>query len=115
MQQAVINTRVCPTVASRAYSMVHTAIYDAWSAYDPSAMSTQLGDDLQRPQSENTDANKSEAMSFSAYRTLVDLFPSEQAVFDDVMTQLGLDPSNTTTDVTLLLLLVLVTFLLKHY
>jgi len=99
VQEAVINTRVGPTIASRAYSMVHTAIYDAWAAYDPSAISTQLGDELQRPQEENTEANKSEAMSFSAYRTLVDLFPSEQAIFDNLMTQLGLDPSNTTTDV----------------
>ena len=34
-QEAVINTAPGPTIASRAYAMVHTAIYDAWSAYDP--------------------------------------------------------------------------------
>ncbi len=72
VQQAVINTAPGPTVASRAYSMVHTAIYDAWAAYDPLAVGTQLGDDLQRPESENTEANKAEAMSFSAYRVLTD-------------------------------------------
>ena len=98
VQQAVINTRVGPTVASRAYSIVHTAIYDAWAAYDPSAVATQLGDDLQRPESENTEANKAEAMSFSAYRVLSDLFPEQVEIFNGVMATLGLDPNNTTTD-----------------
>ncbi len=35
VQQAVINTSPGPTVASRAYGMLHTATYNAWSAYDP--------------------------------------------------------------------------------
>jgi len=91
VQQAVINTAPGPTIASRAYSMVHTAIYDAWAAYDPSAVGTQLGDDLQRPESENTEANKAEAMSFSAYRVLTDLFPDQVEIFNDVMETLGFD------------------------
>ncbi|MGD1702249.1 DUF6851 domain-containing protein [Dapis sp. BLCC M229] len=99
VQQAVINTAPGPTVASRAYSMVHTAIYDAWAAYDPSAIGTQLGDDLQRRSSENTEANKAEAMSFSAYRVLIDLFPEQEEIFNGVMAELGYDPNNTTTNV----------------
>ncbi len=100
VQQAVINTAVGPTVASRAYSMVHTAIFDAWAAYDPTAIATQLGDDLQRPEAENTDANKTEAMSYSAYRVLTDLFPDQVGIFDQLMEGLGFDPSNITTDTT---------------
>ncbi|MDJ0519050.1 MAG: calcium-binding protein [Trichodesmium sp. MO_231.B1] len=100
VQQAVINTAPGPTVASRAYGILHTATYDAWSAYDPLATSTQLGDNLQRPQSENTDANKTEAMSFAAYRVLSELFPSEVKIFNDVMAELGFYPDNTTTDTT---------------
>ncbi|NET41693.1 DUF6851 domain-containing protein [Okeania sp. SIO2B3] len=100
VQKAVINTAPGPTVASRAYSILHTATYDAWSAYDSLATSTQLGDNLQRPQSENTDANKTEAMSFSAYRVLTELFPTQVEIFNDVMAQLGFDPNNTTTDTT---------------
>lgn len=99
-QQAVINTRVGPTISSRAYSMVHTAIFDAWAAYDPVATSTQLGNTLQRPASENTDANKNEAMSYAAYRTLVDLFPTQVALFDGLMAQLGYDPNNQTSNIT---------------
>jgi Ca2+-binding RTX toxin-like protein len=100
VQLAVINARPGPTVASRAYGMVHTAIFDAWAAYDPTAIATQLGDDLQRSSSENTIANKTEAMSYAAYRVLTELFPNQAAIFDALMTQLGFDPSNTTTDTT---------------
>ncbi|VEP14085.1 conserved hypothetical protein [Hyella patelloides LEGE 07179] len=100
VQQAVINTAVGPTIASRASSMVHTAMYDAWASYDSLAVPTQLDNDLQRPEAEITDANKQEAMSYAAYRVLVDLFPSETAIFEELMAQLGYDPSKTTTDAT---------------
>lgn len=100
VQQAVINTSPGPTVASRAYAMLHTATYNAWSAYDPTAMSTQLGDYLQRPDAEITEANKSEAMSYAAYRVLNDLFPTQTEIFDQLMGELGLDTSNNTTDIT---------------
>ena len=100
IQQAVINTSVGPTVASRAYGMVHTAIFDAWAAYDPQAIATQLGDDLQRPEGEITEANKEEAMSFAAYRVLAELFPDQVDIFNELMAQLGFDPNNTTTDTT---------------
>ncbi|MDY6783060.1 MAG: calcium-binding protein [Cyanobacteriota bacterium] len=99
-QQAVIDTAVGPTIASRAYAMVHTAIFDAWAAYDPTAIATQLNDDLQRPTSENTDTNKTEAMSYAAYRTLTELFPNQSEIFENLMEELGFDPNNATTDTT---------------
>ena len=94
----MIDSSPGPTIASRAYSMVHTAIFDAWAAYDPTAISTQLGDDLQRPEAEITEANKSEAMSFAAYRVLTELFPEQTEIFNELMTELGLDPNNASTD-----------------
>ena len=100
VQQAVINTSPGPTIASRAYAIMHTAIFDAWSAYNLTAISTQLGDDLQRPDAEITDANKSEAMSYAAYRVLTDLFPTQTQLFDELMGELGFDTSNNTTDTT---------------
>ncbi len=98
VQAAVINTAPGPTIASRAYSILHTAMFDAWAAYDLGAVATQLGDDLQRPLSENTEANKIEAMSFAAYRVLIELFPTQRAIFDQLMVELGFDPNNTTTN-----------------
>ncbi len=100
VQQAVIETAPGPTIASRAYGMLHTAMFDAWAAYDPQAIGTQLEDDLQRPETEIAEANKSEAMSFAAYRVLSNLFPDRVQIFADLMAELALDPNNTTTDTT---------------
>ena len=96
VQNAVIATSPGPTVASRAYAMMHTAMYDAWSAYEGVAVSTVLADDLQQPLVENTPPNKSIAMSYAAYRVLVDLFPTEVSMFDETMTELGLRLTNNT-------------------
>ncbi|MBE9066980.1 DUF4114 domain-containing protein [Leptolyngbya cf. ectocarpi LEGE 11479] len=98
VQKAVINTAPGPTIASRAYGILHTAMFDAWAAYDLGAVATQLADDLQRPLSENTEVNKIEAMSFAAYRVLVELFPTQRGIFDQLMVELGLDPNNTTVN-----------------
>jgi hypothetical protein len=76
-------------------------MYDAWAAYDRSAVGTQLGASLRRPPGERTLLNKEQAVSFAAYRALVDLFPSEQALFDGLMQQLGLNPANQSTDATI--------------
>ncbi|MEZ6088540.1 MAG: vanadium-dependent haloperoxidase [Pirellulaceae bacterium] len=97
-QQAVIATSPGPTIASRAYAMVHTAMFDAWSAYDPVAVSTQLSDTLQRPPAENVDSLKAEAMSHAAYAVLTDLFPSEVEQFRSVMSNLGFEIDRTSDD-----------------
>lgn len=94
VQQAVMDTKVGPTIAARAYAIVHTAMYDAWAAYDPLAIATQLGDDLQRPVAENTLANKTEAMSYAAYAVLMELFPSETDTFIELMHELGYAPGH---------------------
>ncbi|PSB30088.1 DUF6851 domain-containing protein [Chlorogloea sp. CCALA 695] len=96
--QAVRDTRSAPTITARALAIMHTGIYDAWSAYDSVAIGTMLGDTLQRPEAENTLDNKAEASSYAAYQTLVDLFPSQANQFNQVMTSLGYDPNNTSTD-----------------
>ncbi|MEM1344646.1 MAG: DUF6851 domain-containing protein [Pseudomonadota bacterium] len=93
VQQAVVETAPGPTIASRAYALTHTAIYDAFASYDPIATAVSVGDTLQRPDTENTDANKTAAMSWAAYTMLLDLFPQSQAIFDETMTALGLDPA----------------------
>ena len=88
-------------ITARALAILHTSMYDAWAAYDPVAVGTRFGGDLRRPVIEHTDANKVQAISFAAYRALVDLFPAQKTTrFDPLMTSLGYDPSDTTTDTT---------------
>jgi hypothetical protein len=87
--EAIRKLPPAPTVAARALAIVHTAIYDAWAAYDPLAVGTRLGAGLRQPEAERTQANKDKAISFAAYLALVDLFPARQAVFDQRMADLG--------------------------
>jgi hypothetical protein len=97
--QAIRLTKPAPTIVARALAIVHTAIYDAWAAYDAHALGTRLGSSLRRPARERTLANKQRAISYAAYRSLVDLFPAQRPAFDVIMTDLGYDPSDRSEDV----------------
>jgi hypothetical protein len=80
-----------PTVTSRALGVLQTSVFDAWAAYDPVAKGTRLGSQLRRPAAERTLANKSKAISYAAYQTLVDLFgglPGAKASYDAQMAEL---------------------------
>src|SRR5439155_16425118 len=93
-------TKPGPPMVARDLAIVHTCIYDAWAAYDPVAVGTRFGGELRRPTEERTQANKEQAISFAAYRALVDLFPQPQevAIFDAQMAALGYDPNDTSAD-----------------
>ncbi|MDJ0679682.1 MAG: phosphatase PAP2 family protein [Xenococcaceae cyanobacterium MO_167.B52] len=89
-----------PTSASRAYGLLGTSMYDAWSAYETLPTSTVVGDILQRPSPENTLNNKREAVSYAAYGILSELFPNQVDIFREQMFDLGFNPDNTSTDPT---------------
>ena len=95
-----------PTVSSRAIGVLHTAIFDAWAAYDGTAVGVHWPGTLRRPPAERTAANKQKAISFAAYRVLTDLFPPArhpnigQVDFAGQMRELGYDPSDSSTDAT---------------
>jgi len=95
--QAIRDTRPAPTVTARALAVVHASIYDAWAAYDAKAVGTRLGGTLRRPPAERTPANKRTAISYAAYRALVNLFPARTALFDALMAALGHDPADTSS------------------
>jgi hypothetical protein len=75
-------TTLAPTIAARALAVVHTAIYDAWAAYDPVAVPTIANGNGRRPLAERTLDNKNKAVSFAAYAALVDLFPARQTIYE---------------------------------
>jgi hypothetical protein len=62
-----------PTVAARALAEVHTAMYDAWAAYDQTAVGATPGAPVLP--ADGTAADREQAMSYAAYRTLADIFP----------------------------------------
>jgi hypothetical protein len=100
-----------PTITARAIGVLHTATYDAWAPYDANAVDTRQRlrppsatnpDPVTRqPESERTPGNKKEAISYAAYTTLVDLFPSAQADFAARLGALGYPTSSTSTPATI--------------
>lgn len=98
--QGVRESTIGPPAIARALAIAHTCMFDAWAAYSPRAIGTQLGASLRRPARQRTLSNREEAVSFAAYRAAVDLFPSSAStVFDPLMASLDYDPANETTDV----------------
>ena len=97
--EAVRRTRLPPMLTARALAVVHTAVFDAWAAYHPSAIGVHWANSLRRPESERTAAAIDVAMSMAAYRALADLFPSQTAaLFDPLMAELALNPQDGTLD-----------------
>ncbi len=98
--EAIRVTHPGPPMVARSLAITHTCIYDAWAAYDNRAKGTRLGNSLRRPAGERTDANKEKALSYAAHECLTDLFPTEAASFNTLMTTLGYDPADNSIDPT---------------
>jgi hypothetical protein len=98
---AICLSNTSPPLAARALAMVHTAMFDAWSVYDPTAISTTTAQYIKLPGKECSKENRRKAFSYAAYRVLMDLFwlalPSEKkCIFRDFMCELGYNPDDTT-------------------
>jgi len=78
-----------PPIAARMMAVMHAAMYDAWTAYDPIAVPTRANGILKRPPEETIDSNKIKAISFAAHKALVDLLPSMASSIDLALTKLG--------------------------
>lgn len=97
---AIRTTHPGPTVVARALNIMHTCMFDAWSAYDARAVPTRypFTGDLRRPFPERTAENKQATVSYAAHRALVDLFPSEKSTFDSILASQGYDPTTSSKD-----------------
>jgi hypothetical protein len=83
-----------PTITARALGVLHTATYDAWAAYDPIAKGTRPDGPSQQAKVNITLDNKNKAISYAAYRVLLDLFPARKGDFDLQMTELSYPPDD---------------------
>jgi hypothetical protein len=70
-----------PPVSARALAIMNTSIYDAWTAYDATAVPTRRAGWSRRPVGERTFERKSMAISYAAHRALSNLFPSLEPTF----------------------------------
>lgn len=92
-----------PGVHARNLFHLSAAMWDAWAAYDPTAKGVFVDEDHE---ADDVEAARMEAISYAAYRVLADRYRPELAVggavsedcFGKLMTKLGYDPSDTTTE-----------------
>lgn len=87
-----------PTVTSRYLGLIWTAVFDAWSRYDEKAKPVYLKKIARRPRSEHSLKNKETAISYAAYRTMMEYFASDSVMLRKNMLDLGFDPGNHSLD-----------------
>ncbi len=85
-----------PTVTSRYLGLIFTAIFDAWSRYDKTAIPVYLTN-VERQQAQ-TLKNKEISISFAAFRAMSEYFYSDSLLFKNTMLEMGFDPNNTSLD-----------------
>ncbi len=85
-----------PTVGSRFFAILETAIYDAWTAYDPVAVGVVSGTALKGLGGANNEANKREAISHAAFTVLRVFAPQHRRALIERMQELGYDPNADT-------------------
>ncbi len=87
-----------PTILSRQMAIATTAMFDAWAAYDDTAVGTCLGAKIRRPAAERTLENKKKAISHAVYRALLDQFPADADFCAQQMRAFGCDPEDASLD-----------------
>ncbi|WP_309572090.1 DUF6851 domain-containing protein [Deinococcus sp.] len=95
---AIRHARPGPPVAARALFMLHAAMFDAWAAYDRTATGLHWKQQARRPEPEHGEARQRTAMAYAACRVLSDVFPAQTPAFTQLMSSLGLDVNDTSTN-----------------
>lgn len=101
--EAIRDTALPAPQAARALAMLHTAMYDAWAAFHPRALSTTTAALGKAPESLRSRDNRRKAVSCAAYTVLKELFllslpAGKKNCFRELMHEQGYDPDNTVLD-----------------
>jgi hypothetical protein len=95
--EAIRVSKLGPPMVARALAVTHVCMYDAWTSFDPRAIPARANGIPKLPNHRGVPM-RAQAISFAAYRALLDLFPSQSALFVDLMYRLGYDPADASTD-----------------
>ena len=87
-----------PTVTSRFLGLIWTAVFDAWSRYDEKAIPFYLTSVERRPANEHILKNKEIAISYAAYRTMMEYYFSDSVMLRKTMIDFGFNPDNKSLD-----------------
>ncbi|MBL7870910.1 MAG: vanadium-dependent haloperoxidase [Cyclobacteriaceae bacterium] len=89
-----------PTVTSRILGLIWTSVFDAWTRYDDKATPLYLAGIDRQPESKRTLKNKEIAISYAAYRSMLEYYFSDSLLLKNKMIELGLNPDNNSEDPT---------------
>jgi hypothetical protein len=84
-----------PTATTWRMWVVASSMFDAWSAYDSTAIATATGFALKQPAGRNAPGSDEIAISYAAHHALRYVFPNQVAIFDEVLTSMGLAKSES--------------------
>lgn len=87
-----------PTVTSRYLGLIFVSVFDAWSRYDAQAHPVYLKGVERQPAEAHMLANREEAISYAAYRTMCEYYYTDSLLFKGFMNELGYDPDNESMD-----------------
>ena len=87
-----------PTVTSRFLGLIWTAVFDAWTRFDDKATPLYLKNVDRRPVAERTSKNKEIAISYAAYRAMMQYFFSDSVLLKKAMVDFGFNPDNNSLD-----------------
>lgn len=87
-----------PTITSRYLGLIQTAVFDAWSRFDPNAKPVYLEGVKRVAEDQMTLENKEEAISYAAYNTLKEYYYTDSTLYREMMQELGYDPDNKSMD-----------------
>ena len=87
-----------PTITSRILGLIFTSIFDAWTRYDDTAIPVYMSGVERRPAEERILKNKEEAISYAAYRAMLEYYFADSTLWRQRMTELGYDPDNNSLD-----------------
>ncbi len=92
------NFKPRPTVTSRILALIWISIFDAWSRYDEKAVPLYLTSVERQAPGDRTLKNKEIAISYAAYRTMLEYYFSDSTMLRQKMVDFGFDPDNTSLD-----------------
>ncbi len=78
-----------PTITSRYLGLIFVSVFDAWSRYDDKAIPVFLSKVNRRPTKERNVNNKEKAISYAAYHALLEYYPADSLLYQQLMTKLG--------------------------
>lgn len=91
MLLAIESNPPSPTATTWRMWVIATSMFDAYAAYDQTAVGVASGD-AKRPVAEHTDDHRDTAVAYAAHHALTYAFPGQRDVFDAVLAFQGGDP-----------------------